>query len=156
MTDAQSFLTWCAGRDIGLVLHGHRHVPRLVIDDVATEQARRQYRRITTVGCGTSRGAGGAPMSFNVIEWNTESRSWNVDFQISQPDGQPWSGTCSPRPPRPVVESVPELQQTCPRRFGARPPAPRDALKRSPRRFHTARARLRHPVTCIKERWHRF
>ncbi|MER5466853.1 metallophosphoesterase [Streptomyces sp. NPDC002668] len=88
MTDAQSFLTWCAGRDIGLVLHGHRHVPRLVINDVATGQARGQHRRITTVGCGTSLGAGGAPMSFNVIEWNAESRSWSVDFQISRPDGQ--------------------------------------------------------------------
>ncbi|HET6355351.1 metallophosphoesterase [Streptomyces sp.] len=93
MTDAQSFLTWCAGRDIGLVLHGHRHVPRLVIDDVATGQKRGQHRQITTVGCGTSLGAGGAPMSFNVIEWNAESLSWSVDFQISRPDGQGFHST---------------------------------------------------------------
>lgn len=55
---APGFLSWCAARGIGLVLHGHKHIPRLVHDRVAVgPRADDEQREITTVGCGSSLGA---------------------------------------------------------------------------------------------------
>jgi hypothetical protein len=86
---ASQFRTWCAGRGVGLILHGHKHIPRLITDMVPFgDPTRPDFREITTVGCGSSLGANGAAMSYNVVEWKPESQSWSVDFQIDRGDGQ--------------------------------------------------------------------
>ncbi|OIJ68175.1 metallophosphoesterase family protein [Streptomyces mangrovisoli] len=88
MVDAEQFLAWCAARDVSLVLHGHRHRPRLVNDRIATGDRTRPEHSLLTVGCGASLGAGGGPLSFNVIDWNQATGSWSVDFQISENDAR--------------------------------------------------------------------
>ncbi|MER6958572.1 metallophosphoesterase [Streptomyces sp. NPDC000618] len=87
MRDARQFLSWCAGRDIGLILHGHKHVPRLIVENVSTGYPG-DHRKVTTVGCGSSLGANKGPLSFNLIEWSPESQSWSVIFMIDRNDGQ--------------------------------------------------------------------
>jgi hypothetical protein len=88
---APGFLSWCAARDIGLVLHGHKHIPRLVHDraPIGPEQDA-EHREITSVGCGSSLGANGRDLSFNIIEWRPESQSWSVDFRLATGDGRPF------------------------------------------------------------------
>ncbi|MGW4670871.1 metallophosphoesterase family protein [Streptomyces sp. NPDC004324] len=87
MEDAEQFLNWCAARDVSLVLHGHRHRSRLVTDSIPVSGVPFRSHALTTVGCGTSLGAGDSPLSFNVIDWNPATGSWAVDFQESEPDG---------------------------------------------------------------------
>lgn len=85
---ADQFLSWCSGRDVGLILHGHKHIPRLIRDEVSDGNVPPSYREITTVGCGSSLGAGGGPLSFNIVEWQPNKQMWTVDFQVSRMDGQ--------------------------------------------------------------------
>jgi 3',5'-cyclic AMP phosphodiesterase CpdA len=82
---ADQFLGWCAGRGVSLILHGHKHIPRLVTDWVSDGSS---PSLITTVGCGASLGANGRRISFNVVDWHPDSGSWSVDFQIDRGDGQ--------------------------------------------------------------------
>jgi Calcineurin-like phosphoesterase len=81
MDNADEFLRWCAGRRIPLVLHGHKHVARHVKDQIWWEQGlSREAREVTAVGCGTSLGAEGRPLSYNILEWSPSSRKWTVSF----------------------------------------------------------------------------
>lgn len=85
MKDGENFMTWCAGRGISLVLHGHKHVPRLINESIAVGNER---VRVTTVACGTSLGANGRPLSYNIVDWNPEAQAWSVDFKVDRGDGQ--------------------------------------------------------------------
>lgn len=85
---AEQFLSWCGGRGIELILHGHKHVPRLVIDEIRTMNQVPKYRQMTTVGCGSSLGANGAPLSFNIVDWDPTSMTCSVDFKVDRGDGQ--------------------------------------------------------------------
>ena len=88
LVDSERFLEWCAMRGVGLVLHGHKHVPRLVVDSVGVGQGdTRTWHSMTTVGCGSTLGAGGSYLSYNVLEWQSESATWNVRFMIDRGDG---------------------------------------------------------------------
>ncbi|MEU4731716.1 metallophosphoesterase [Streptomyces sp. NPDC023588] len=98
MRDAQTFLSWCAGKNINLILHGHKHIPRLIEEYVATGQPN-MYTHITTAGCGSSLGANNAPMSFNLVEWNPHSQSWTVDFLVDRGDGQNFYSATIESPP---------------------------------------------------------
>jgi hypothetical protein len=81
MRNAEEFLSWCVGRRIPLVLHGHLHVARLVKDRIWWGHGQvKEAREITTVGCGTSLGAGGRPLSYNVLEWSPSTRNWTVSY----------------------------------------------------------------------------
>jgi 3',5'-cyclic AMP phosphodiesterase CpdA len=86
--DSGRFLSWCASRGVGLILHGHKHIPRLIVDQVLDESSDgAAYRQLTTVGCGSTLGANGSAMSFNIIEWDPESSSWSTQFMIDRGDG---------------------------------------------------------------------
>ncbi len=85
MDDADSFLAWCAGRKISLILHGHKHVPRYREEQIQRADGNRQL--ITTVGCGTSLGAEGRPLSYNVVAWDSQRRRWSVSFFADLGDG---------------------------------------------------------------------
>lgn len=88
LRESDRFLAWCATRGVELILHGHKHIPRLIVDHVPDEgQDGQAYRPITTVGCGSTLGANGSAMSFNLVEWDPGSHNWNVQFMIDRGDG---------------------------------------------------------------------
>jgi predicted MPP superfamily phosphohydrolase len=98
---SEEFLSWCAGRSVSLILHGHKHVPRLIINSVSSGGNDRQP--ITTVGCGSSLGAGGSCLSYNIIEWRPDSQFWSVDFQIDRGDGQGFRSAAVTVPNNPSI-----------------------------------------------------
>jgi hypothetical protein len=88
LRESDRFLAWCASRGVELILHGHKHIPRLIVDRVPDETSDGQtYRAITTVGCGSTLGANGSAMSFNLIEWDPKSGNWSAQFMIDRGDG---------------------------------------------------------------------
>jgi calcineurin-like phosphoesterase family protein len=81
MDDADDFLQWCAGRRVRLILHGHKHVARHVEDSIEWKHgAHAGYRPVTAVGCGTSLGAEGMPLAYNLLEWSPKTRKWTAAF----------------------------------------------------------------------------
>jgi len=88
LRESDRFLAWCSSRSVELILHGHKHIPRLIVDHVLDETSDNQaYRPITTVGCGSTLGANGSAMSFNIIEWDPRSGNWSAQFMIDRGDG---------------------------------------------------------------------
>jgi len=85
MDDADSFLQWCAARNVGLILHGHKHVPRYVQKQLVRTDG--SVFVLTSVGCGTSLGAEGKPLSYNTLGWNRSNRQWTVSFFADPGDG---------------------------------------------------------------------
>ncbi len=83
MDDGDEFMSWCAGRRIPIILHGHKHVPFLGSANVETRGGA-EYT-VHTVGCGTTTGTGGWPMSMNLVFWDGDR--WTVRF-MSDPDGR--------------------------------------------------------------------
>jgi len=65
--DADRFLEWCHGYRIETVLHGHRHIPRHLVDTVRRNN---ESVEITTVGCGPSLGVNGHALCYDTIEWD--------------------------------------------------------------------------------------
>ncbi len=81
MEGSEEFLSWCVGRRIPLVLHGHKHVPRHVRDRIKWSHGKEpEWRDVTAVGCGTSLGAEGMPLSYNVLEWSPRAGKWSAAF----------------------------------------------------------------------------
>lgn len=97
MDDAESFLGWCANRNITLILHGHKHVPRYREEWVRRTDG--SSALITTVGCGTSLGAEGKPLSYNIVGWDPLPRRWAVSYFMDPGDGsgftQEYLSTCA-------------------------------------------------------------
>lgn len=74
--ESEDFLKWCVGRQVGLVLHGHKHIPHL-----ATVRPRRGGDgEVTVVGCGSSVGAEGKPMCYDLITIEPVTKRWSVSF----------------------------------------------------------------------------
>ena len=71
--DADAFLAWCASRGVSLVLHGHKHIPHLASVD-------RHDQQTTIVGCGSSVGAEGKPMCYDIVTLDPKSGEWSVSF----------------------------------------------------------------------------
>lgn len=71
--DAKEFLTWCGRRGISLVLHGHKHVPHLALITRGRQQT-------TIVGCGSSTGAEGKPMCYDIVTLDPQSGECSVSF----------------------------------------------------------------------------
>lgn len=74
--EAPEFLEWCAGRRVGLVLHGHKHVPHLA----TVRPGPRSRQDVTVVGCGSSVGAAGRPMCYDVVTIEPDTKRWSVSF----------------------------------------------------------------------------
>jgi predicted phosphodiesterase len=80
--ESEDFVNWCVGRQVGLVLHGHKHVPHL-----ATVRPT-QGGEVTVVGCGSSVGAEGKPMCYDVVTIEPVTKRWSVSFyQDTRGDG---------------------------------------------------------------------
>ena len=81
MDGADEFLSWCVGRRVPLILHGHKHLPRYVKDWITWSHGKKtEAREVTAVGCGTSMGAEGMPLSYNELEWSPAVRKWSTAF----------------------------------------------------------------------------
>ena len=82
--DAEDFVKWCVGREVGLVLHGHKHIPHLA----TVQPTQDDKREVTVVGCGSSVGAEGKPMCYDVVTIEPETKRWSVSFyQDERGDG---------------------------------------------------------------------
>lgn len=74
---ADDFMSWCAARGVSLVLHGHKHVPHWVEANI---HAGARYQSVVVVGCGSTTGAGGGPMCYDIIAIDPETKRWSVSF----------------------------------------------------------------------------
>lgn len=82
--ESEDFVKWCAGRRVGLVLHGHKHIPHLA----TVQPAQGQDGEVTMVGCGSSVGAEGKPMCYDVVTIEPGTKRWSVSFyQDERGDG---------------------------------------------------------------------
>jgi hypothetical protein len=86
MDDADDFLRWCARRNVSLIMHGHKHLPRHVERAIECGEGQRA-RRITAVGFGTSLGAEGYPLTYNVLTWDERSQRCAATFYEDPGDG---------------------------------------------------------------------
>ncbi|WEO65094.1 metallophosphoesterase family protein [Rhizobium rhizogenes] len=74
--ESDDFLKWCIGRGVGLVLHGHKHIPHLTSVAMDNDAG----HEITVVGCGSSAGIDGRPMCYDIINLDPSSGKWSVSF----------------------------------------------------------------------------
>ncbi|MFS2175350.1 metallophosphoesterase [Rhizobium pisi] len=82
--ESEDFVKWCVGRQVGLVLHGHKHIPHLATVQPTSED----NREVTVVGCGSSVGAEGKPMCYDVVTIEPLTKRWSVSFyQDERGDG---------------------------------------------------------------------
>lgn len=77
MVDAGDLHQWCLDWKIKTILHGHKHKARYVDREVTHGAERMQ---LTAIGCGTSLGAEGLPLSYNLLEWSPTSQQWIASF----------------------------------------------------------------------------
>jgi calcineurin-like phosphoesterase family protein len=68
---------WCMDWNIKTILHGHKHKARYVQREVARDSNRAS---LTAIGCGSSLGAEGSPVSYNLLEWEPNSQRWIASF----------------------------------------------------------------------------
>jgi hypothetical protein len=68
---------WCKDWIIKTILHRHKPKAPHVEPEVAHELKR---ARLTAIGCGSSLGAEGSPVSYNLLEWEPKSQRWIASF----------------------------------------------------------------------------
>lgn len=84
MENGEELVQWCSSRNVPLILHGHKHRPRFVGREVEFEG---RTRLVRAIGCGSSFGIEGKPLSYNWITWQPASGSWTVSFMADPGDG---------------------------------------------------------------------
>lgn len=82
--EAEDFMKWCVSRKVGLVLHGHKHIPHLA----TVRPIQGNNGNVTVVGCGSSVGAHGKPMCYDIVTFEPGTKRWSVSFyQDERGDG---------------------------------------------------------------------
>ena len=72
---------WCMDWNVKTILHGHKHKARYVEREVQRNLEHRSDRAVlTAIGCGSSLGAEGSPVSYNMLEWAPDSQRWIASF----------------------------------------------------------------------------
>lgn len=84
MENGDHLVRWCASNGVPLILHGHKHKPRFVGQEIEFEG---RTRLVRAVGCGSSFGIEGKPLSFNWITWQPNTKQWTVSFFADPGDG---------------------------------------------------------------------
>ncbi|MCK1640327.1 metallophosphoesterase [Bradyrhizobium sp. 157] len=74
LEEAEEFISWCAEREVSLILHGHKHVPHHVSVRVDIDGGRSQ--QMVVVGCGSTTGAEGSPLCYDVVSLNPQTGRW--------------------------------------------------------------------------------
>jgi len=77
LVDAEDLHHWCLDWKIKTILHGHKHKARYVEREIARGPDK---IHLTAIGCGSSLGAGGSPVSYNMLEWDPNSQRWIASF----------------------------------------------------------------------------
>lgn len=77
MVDAEDLHRWCLDWKVKTILHGHKHKARYVEREVERGPERMP---LTAIGCGSSLGAEGSPLSYNMLEWAPDSQRWVASF----------------------------------------------------------------------------
>lgn len=92
MEESERFLNWCAKRNVSIILHGHKHSQRhsrAMIE--CTENSSNITKKIDAVGCGSSLGAEGCHLSYNVITFDRKNKLWAITFSASDRGGSGFS-----------------------------------------------------------------
>lgn len=84
MENGDQLVRWCGASGVPLILHGHKHHPRFIGQEIEVEGGTRLVR---AVGCGSSIGIEDKPLSFNWISWQPATRQWAVSFFADPGDG---------------------------------------------------------------------
>jgi UDP-2,3-diacylglucosamine pyrophosphatase LpxH len=74
MVNAGDLHCWCADWDIRTILHGHKHKARYVERGVTRSDG--TGMNLTAIGCGSSLGAEGSPVSYNLLDWDPAAQRW--------------------------------------------------------------------------------
>lgn len=77
MVDADDLHRWCLDWKVKTILHGHKHKARYVEREVMRDNDR---MALTAIGCGSSLGAEGSAVSYNLLEWEPQSQRWIASF----------------------------------------------------------------------------
>ena len=84
MENGEQLVRWCAGNRIPLILHGHKHHPRFIGQEIELDG---QLVSVRAVGCESTLGAEGKPLSYNWITWQAKSSQWAVSYFADPGDG---------------------------------------------------------------------
>ncbi|MBK7392128.1 MAG: metallophosphoesterase [Chloracidobacterium sp.] len=84
MENPADFYKWCADWKFETVLHGHKHSAKHIKRNVGSHA---EPFELTAIGCGSSLGAEGSPVSYNLLEWDQASENWIVSFHQSENGG---------------------------------------------------------------------
>lgn len=85
LVDAEEYVEWCARWGVSVMLHGHKHVPRYEVRTI--QPTGTPAHVLPAVGCGSSLGAEGSPMSYGILSWNESRRRWSTSFFESRAGG---------------------------------------------------------------------
>ena len=80
LVDAEDLHRWCLDWNIKTILHGHKHKARYIEREINTDTNR---INLTAIGCGSSLGAEGSPVSYNTLDWDPATQRWIVSFRES-------------------------------------------------------------------------
>jgi calcineurin-like phosphoesterase family protein len=80
MVDADDLHHWCLDWKIKTILHGHKHKARYFEREITKGSDK---MLLTAIGCGSSLGAEGSPVSYNMLEWDPSSQRWIAVFYES-------------------------------------------------------------------------
>jgi 3',5'-cyclic AMP phosphodiesterase CpdA len=84
MENGDHLVRWCGSNGVPLILHGHKHHPRFIGQEV---EIKGRACLVRAVGCGSSFGIEGKPLSFNWITWQPATKQWAVSFFADPGDG---------------------------------------------------------------------
>jgi calcineurin-like phosphoesterase family protein len=84
MNNGEQLVKWCAGNRIPLILHGHKHHPRFIGQEI---EADGRTVSVRAVGCGSTLGAEGKPLSYNWITLQPPTSQWTVSYFADPGDG---------------------------------------------------------------------
>lgn len=84
MENGDQLVKWCASNGVPLILHGHKHRPRYIGQEI---ELNGRTRLVRAIGCGSSFGIEGKPLSFNWITWQPSTKQWAVSFYADPGDG---------------------------------------------------------------------
>lgn len=85
MKNAKKLHNWCIERGIQTILHGHKHKARYLERQIEYQNNKVS---LTAIGCGSSLGAEGSALSYNILEWDDNSKRWVASFYESVEGGE--------------------------------------------------------------------
>lgn len=84
MKNGEQLVRWCAGNHVPLILHGHKHHPRFIGQEIESDG---RTVLVRAIGCGSTLGAEGKPLSFNWLTLQPQSNQWTVSYFADPGDG---------------------------------------------------------------------